>query len=241
MKIIKLSAIESTNDFLKRLAENDSASNGTIVQANFQFKGKGQLHKTWQSEAGKNLLFSVLYEFSNLKIAHRFYLNKIVSITISSVLNHYVKNVKIKWPNDIMAHNNKISGVLIENVFVGDLISKSIIGIGINVNQIKFDNLPKVTSLKKELKKEINIDFLLLELIDELNKNIQLLQNKKFSEIDKLYFKKLYRFLKPSMYYNKKNGFFMAKIIDVLQNGLLKMELEDESICLFDLKEIQFL
>jgi len=241
MKIIKLDAIDSTNDFLKMLAENNTVVSGMVVQANYQTKGRGQLHNTWYSKAGKNLLFSILYEFDDLKIERRFYLNKISSIAISTVLKRYVKNIKIKWPNDIMSFNDKISGVLIENVFKGNLISKSIIGIGLNVNQVDFGDLKKVTSLKKELKKDFDIHFILLEIIDELHKNLQLLKDSKFQEIDKLYFKNLYRYYKPSMFYNSSKGFFMAKIIDVTQNGLLKMELDDESVCVFDLKEIQFL
>ena len=240
MKIIKLSAIDSTTDFLKKLAQETAVENGTVVQAKYQTKGRGQLQNTWQSESGKNLLFSVLYKFKALKITHRFYLNKVVAIAVSTVLKQYIPNVKIKWPNDIMALNNKIAGVLIENIFNGEHISQAIIGIGLNVNQDKFDNLPKATSLKLLLKKDLDIDFILLEILDALEKMLDLLYQKDFSTIDKMYFTNLYRYQKPSMYHDK-NGFFMAKIIGVKQSGLLQMELEDESIRLFNLKEIQFL
>ena len=241
MKIIKLSAIDSTNDFLKNLAQETTVKNGTVVQANFQERGKGQLQNSWQSDMDKNLLFSILYRFDSLKITHRFYLNKIVSIAVSTILKQYIPNVKIKWPNDIMALNNKIAGVLIENNFNGEHISQAIIGIGLNVNQDKFENLPKATSLKLLLGKDFTVDFILLEILDELNKQMELLKNASFLEIDKTYIKNLYRYQKPSMYHNDRYGFFMAKIIDVTQSGLLKMELENERIRNFDLKEIQFL
>ncbi len=240
MKIIKLSAIDSTNDFLKKIVQETAVESGTVVQANYQTKGRGQLQNTWQSEADKNLLFSVLYKFDDLKITHRFYLNKVVAIAVSTVLKQYIPNVKIKWPNDIMALNNKIAGILIENIFNGEQISQAIIGVGLNVNQVKFDNLPKATSLKLLLKKDLDIDFILLEILDALEKMLDLLYQKYFSTIDKMYFTNLYRYQKPSMYHDK-NGFFMAKIIGVKQSGLLQMELEDESIRLFNLKEIQFL
>ncbi len=241
MKIIKLSAIDSTNDFLKKIVKETAVESGTVVQANYQIKGRGQLQNTWQSEVDKNLLFSVLYKFDDLKITHRFYLNKVVSITVSTVLKQYITNIKIKWPNDIMALNNKIAGVLIENIFNGEHISQAIIGVGLNVNQDKFKNLPKATSLKLLLGKDFDIDFLLLEILDELNRQMELLKNGSFLEIDKTYIKNLYRYQKPSMYHNNKYGFFMAKIIDVTQSGLLIMKLENEQIRNFDLKEIQFL
>ncbi len=241
MKIIKLNAIDSTNDFLKELAHKMQLRNGIVIKADYQTKGRGQLHNSWHSDRGKNLLFSVLYDFKDLKISNRFYLNKIVSIAVSSVLKRYIPNVKIKWPNDIMSFNKKIAGILIENVFNGNNIQKSIIGVGVNINQISFVNLPKATSLKIVLKKDLDIDFILSEILEVLEKQIFLLNAGKFTEIDTIYFKNLYRYQKPSMYYNNTKGFFMAKIIHVEKNGMLKMELEDESIAIFDLKEIQFL
>jgi len=241
MKIIKLSAIDSTNDFLKKLADKIQFVNGVVVQADYQTKGRGQLHNAWLSKAGKNLLFSVLYNFDTLQIANRFYLNKVVSIAVSSVLKRYIPNVKIKWPNDIMSFNKKIAGILIENVFSGNSIQKSIIGVGVNINQESFEDLPKATSLKIVLKRNLDIDFILQKILEVLEEQIHLLKEGKLKEIDAVYFKNLYRFQKPSMYYNGERGFFMARIIDVKKNGMLKMELEDESVTAFDLKEIQFL
>jgi BirA family biotin operon repressor/biotin-[acetyl-CoA-carboxylase] ligase len=241
MKIIKLNAIDSTNDFLKKLIQNTEVIKNVVIRAEYQTNGRGQMLKSWQSERGKNLLFSALYAFDDLKVINHFYLNKVVSIAVSTVLKRYIPNVKIKWPNDIMSFNHKVSGVLIENVFNGDLVQKSIIGVGVNVNQVNFDNLPKATSLKCILKRDLDIDFILMEILEVLDSQIMLLKEEKFSKIDTIYFKNLYRFQKPSMYYNEKFGFFMAKIVDVKKSGLLQMELEDESICTFNLKEIQFL
>ncbi len=240
MKIIKLDAIDSTNDFLKRMTLNLPLQNGTVVQTDYQFKGRGQTNNTWYSEKDKNLLFSVLYTFDNLKIKNRFYLNKIVSIAVFEVLNTYTSTIKIKWPNDIMASNKKIGGILIENIFNSNKISQTIIGVGINVNQLFFEEVSQATSLKILLDKEFNVDFILLEILDRLNKQIDLVIQEKFSEIDNLYFTNLYRFKKPAMYRDK-NGFFMGKIIHIEQTGMLKMELENESVKYFDLKEIKFL
>lgn len=104
MQIIKLSAIDSTNDYLKQLSREKKLDNFTIVVANEQTKGRGQMGSKWVSEVGKNLTFSVLVK--NVMIANEklFDWNIVVALAVLEVLEkHEIQNVSIKWPNDIMA------------------------------------------------------------------------------------------------------------------------------------------
>lgn len=113
-----------------------------------QFAGRGQFSNTWLSAAGKNLTFSVLLSPEFLNPASTFILNIAVSIAINEVLRKIIgSDCKIKWPNDIYAGNNKLGGILIENIIRGQKLKYAIIGIGINVNQRQFPDLMRSTSL----------------------------------------------------------------------------------------------
>ncbi|MBT8321842.1 MAG: biotin--[acetyl-CoA-carboxylase] ligase, partial [Eudoraea sp.] len=120
MHLIKLGATDSTNAYLKELLASKDAPDGTVVQAECQQKGRGQMGREWHSEPGKNLTFSLLKKFSNFPVTKQFLLNIISSLAVVEVLNTYdVPELKVKWPNDIMSGNQKICGILVENVVKG--------------------------------------------------------------------------------------------------------------------------
>ena len=151
MKLIKLDAIDSTNIYVKELIAKGDIKNYTAVISKYQTNGRGRNNSIWQDEPSKNLNFSLYKEFNSFKIENKFLLNIISSISVFKLLKKYnLKNLSVKWPNDIMTGNKKISGILIENNIRGKSINYSIIGIGINVNQLNFKNLPKATSLHIE-------------------------------------------------------------------------------------------
>ncbi|KAB1154628.1 biotin--[acetyl-CoA-carboxylase] ligase [Tenacibaculum aiptasiae] len=242
MKIIKLDAIDSTNSFLKEMAENSIVEDFTVVVAKSQTSGRGQMNAKWEVKSGKNLTFSVFCEFRDLQIINQKSLSYSVVLSIFEVLNRLkLPKLSVKWPNDIMSGNKKIAGVLIENVLKGKQISSSIIGIGINVNQDSFPiNLPNASSLKKILNKEFNLDLLLNEIILSLQEKIEILKKKEYSFLEKEYLKVLYKKNVPSMFKDKQNILFMGKIIGVSSIGKLQIELEDETVKEFDLKEVSF-
>ena len=131
----------------------------TIVSANQQLNGRGQMGTQWESEAGKNLTFSVLKYFKNYQIQEQFLLNIITSLAVYNTLkNLFIPNLRVKWPNDILSGNFKICGILIENNLKNNIIQSSIIGFGLNVNQLEFGNLKKASSLKKIKGKTFNLD-----------------------------------------------------------------------------------
>jgi len=242
MKIYKLSAISSTNDYLRELVFTKNAPNYTVVTTDYQTSGKGQFKNKWHSEKGKNLLFSILVEFKGLKINDQAYLNFAISLAVYDVLITYLPTVKIKWPNDILSRHKKIAGILIENSVKNGRLQHSIIGIGLNVNQINFPlNLPNATSLKKELVHSFNRDKLLEKIVLSVQKKIALLKNESFSILKKTYLKHLYKINKPTMFQDLEQNRFMGKIIDVSNEGLLKVELENETIREFAVKEIAFI
>jgi BirA family biotin operon repressor/biotin-[acetyl-CoA-carboxylase] ligase len=241
MNIIKLNAIDSTNSFLKKLSTEKVLSDYTIVCAEYQTKGRGQMGTKWQSNNGKNLIFSMLINFEDLPIDYRFYISMAVSLGIISTLNTKVDgNFKIKWPNDIMSGKDKLAGILIENTFKGTNINRSIIGIGLNVNQEDFsESLKNVTSLKKLTKQNIDRDLLLNQLIINIQSEILLLKEKKFDLLKEKYLNQLYGFNLEMNFVDKNNITFTGKIIGVTEDGKLKILDKNKAIRKFNLKEIR--
>jgi BirA family biotin operon repressor/biotin-[acetyl-CoA-carboxylase] ligase len=158
-KIIFFKEIESTNKFLK---ENDFAS-GTIVVAEEQKKSYGKLGSRWVSPRG-GLWFSFVI---NEKMKNPVKYLKPVAVAINGTLKKYKINSAIKKPNDILVDGKKICGILIENDFYS---GKIIIGIGTNVNNDppQKTNLPAV-SLKQVLRKEIDLNKMLIDLITAID------------------------------------------------------------------------
>jgi BirA family biotin operon repressor/biotin-[acetyl-CoA-carboxylase] ligase len=230
MMIIKLNATESTNTFLKEMCHNNEVENYTVVYSENQSKGRGQMNFKWDSESGKNLTLSILVKYSSLEISKRFYISKVISLAIYKVINSLVKvSVAIKWPNDILTASKKE-------------IQHSIVGIGLNVNQELFVNLPNATSLKMITDQEYDLDLLLKKLIDSIKLYCKLIEENKFDSIDEQYLKCLYKYEKPSMYRDVlKDRQFLGKIVGTSGDGKLRVELENENIKEFNLKEIEFL
>jgi BirA family biotin operon repressor/biotin-[acetyl-CoA-carboxylase] ligase len=240
LKIIKLNAIASTNSFLKELAQNSTLENWTVVWAKSQTNGRGQQESNWISEPYKNLTTSVYISNFNLEISNQKYLNFAISLAIFEVLfSHKIKNISIKWPNDILSGNKKICGILIENTIKGSKIENSIIGFGLNVNQQKFpDFLKDATSLKNIANKEFDLDALLIEVIEKMQQKINMLSAKKYATLETEYLNVLYKKNIPTMFKDSNDVLFMGKIIGISSLGNLQIEMEDETVKEFGIKEV---
>ncbi len=240
MPIIKLNAIDSTNDYLKLLAKEKKLENYTVVTANYQTKGKGQRGNEWVSEEGKNLIMSVLIEEKSIKSNQLFTLNIAITLSVTEALKK-LDNFRctIKWPNDIMSDSKKIGGILIENNVKSDGSISSIVGIGINVNQTNFIHLPKATSLITISNKEYNLDVLVELLIISIKKHILLLNSS--GDLWSKYHQLLFKIDVPMAFEDNQGKRFMGIIKGVTSNGLLALLLEDDTIKYFDVKEIQML
>ena len=242
MKLVKLNAIDSTNSYLKNLIKQTTVENWTVIIAEHQTNGKGQFDNKWVCDKGKNLTISILSKFKNLKVQQQFYLNYGVSIALYNVLKYYIpEKLSVKWPNDILSANHKICGILIESSINNSNVNHAIIGIGLNVNQVEFPStILNVTSLKKILNKNIDKDELLDKIILEIQYQLVLIQQQQFEEIKSQYEKVLYKRGVPSMFVDTNDNAFLGKIIGVTTKGKLQVELVDETLQEYDLKEIKF-
>ncbi|WET03467.1 biotin--[acetyl-CoA-carboxylase] ligase [Flavobacterium sp. YJ01] len=241
MKLIKLDAIDSTNDFLKSLASQDELANFTVVTAENQTKGKGQVGGVWKSEAGKNLTMSVLVKdflFSNGEV---FNLSVLVSLAVAEVLKSLnIPEICVKWPNDILSYNKKLVGILIENTLKSDGRIVSVVGIGINVNQTDFSELPTASSISVISGKTFDKEKLAILIVEKLKEKIQLWKtsSEKFWN-DYLNF--LFKKGIPTAFRDNNNQDFMGIIQGVSSIGKLQVLLEDDSVAEFEIKEVKML
>lgn len=242
MHLIKLDAIDSTNAYLKDLALQNQLEDDTVVYTPNQRKGRGQLGSGWTSEQGKNLTFSILKNFSNLQVSHKVWVNSLVAFAIIEVLQGMaVPKLRVKWPNDIMSGNHKICGILIENVLQGTQIRKTIIGIGLNVNQTVFEGLPNASSLQLLLKRPIVLEPLLLELSATISNRLKGIAEIPWEKLKADYESLLYRKDIPTAFEDANGLQFMGIIRTIDQNGKLWVADEDGQVKSYGLKEIKLL
>ena len=242
MKLIKLNAIDSTNRFLKDLANDQTVENFTVVTATHQTHGKGQMGSKWLSESGKNITISILIKELLTKINHIYILNVAVALGIIDALQcNHVPGLSIKWPNDIMSDTKKIGGILIENILKANNNIISIIGIGINVNQTHFETLHKASSLALIMNKTIDKDLLQNQIIDKVKEYTSRITESNNQELWNLYHTLLFKKNTPTVFQDLHHNTFMGIIKGVLPQGKLEVILENDSTQVFDVKEIQML
>jgi len=242
MNIIKLNAIDSTNDFLKELSKKQVLENFSVIVTKNQSNGKGQMGATWDSEVGKNLIMSVLVKDILSNIEEIFHLNVAVALSVVQVLEKLnIPKLSIKWPNDILSDTKKLCGILIENTIKSDSKIESVVGIGLNVNQNKFNNLPKASSLYVVMQKEFNIDILLNRIIFQIKKNCSLILSNQEEKLWKEFHKYLFKLNVPMPFEDADKNRFMGIIQLVTKDGKLQVVFEDDSVKNFGIKEIQML
>ncbi|MBG6130914.1 BirA family biotin operon repressor/biotin-[acetyl-CoA-carboxylase] ligase [Aquimarina sp. EL_43] len=242
MHIIKVDAIDSTNTFLRDLNREKHFTTPVCVIARKQLLGKGQMGTIWQSNPGENLTCSVFMPIERLPLTDQFYVSIATSLAVCDTLNRLmVPKLSIKWPNDILSDRQKLCGILIENVVKNGSMIGAIIGIGININQIEFDNLPQAGSLKQVLGQNLNIEEVLQSLLVQLEKRFSELCVSNFVNLKKEYEAVLFRKNKPSTFLDVEGESFVGIIKTITNEGKLQVLIEDEIISDFDLKEIKLL
>ena len=242
MNIIKLDAIDSTNSYLKKIILEKDISDYTIVTANFQTEGKGQLGYMWESEDSKNLLCSIYKKDLGIKVEDQFVLSMLVSLSIIRTLEKLnLPKLYIKWPNDIMSGNKKICGILVENMVKQNSIKESVIGIGLNVNQDTFKNLPKGTSINKIKGVAFKIEKLLNDLVNNIKKQFIDFNQSKIDLVFRQYEDVLYRMNIPSTFKNSEGDVFTGFIKGVNNLGRLKVLLEDNLTKSYSIKDISLM
>jgi len=159
--------VDSTNTCL--MADRQQCNDGTVYAALFQTAGRGQKGNRWESKAGENLTFSILFKPESLPATEQFLLSQIVALGLVDYLAEKGVTATVKWPNDIYAGNRKICGTLIEPVLADGRVSAAVAGIGLNLNQLDFDpSLPNPTSLRCETGREYDIQVELPILLDRI-------------------------------------------------------------------------
>jgi BirA family biotin operon repressor/biotin-[acetyl-CoA-carboxylase] ligase len=242
MNIIKLDATDSTNAYLKNAMLSEVLDDYTVVTARTQLKGRGQPGSTWQSETGKNLTFSLLKRFDGFPAREQFLLNMATSLAVVEALSTWqVPDITIKWPNDILSGNTKVCGILIENMVNSSQIQSSVIGIGLNVNQLVFRDLPNASSLKLLLGRTLPLDEVLTGILHRLHTWLQQIEGERIADLREPYEMRLFRKDKPSTFMSANGETFMGFIRGISETGKLMTELEDAHLREFDLKEIQLL
>ncbi|MFL2595316.1 MAG: biotin--[acetyl-CoA-carboxylase] ligase [Flavobacteriaceae bacterium] len=235
MHIIKLDAIDSTNDSLRKLILEKKPTTPTVVVSQYQKKGKGQRGQVWISQAGKNLMFSLYMPNFTLPTRRVFSINKIVSACLLHWLSSFqIPNICVKWPNDILSGDSKLAGILIESNVLQSTVNSIIIGVGLNVNQVEFQNLPNATSMQLLTGKNYDIDTLLLSLMTRLIESL----TPPLKNCNDDYHKYLYG-LGQSRLFLKDNKTFEGIIQSVNSEGKLVLE-TTAGMQVFDVKELQF-
>lgn len=240
-EIIHISETNSTNNYLKELLQTQNVDQGTVVWADFQSAGKGQRGNGWESEAGKNILFSIVLFPGFVKAGEQFILSQIVSLAVANCLQEYTKSISIKWPNDIYWNEKKICGILLENTILEDNIGHSVAGIGININQENFrSDAPNPVSLKQITNRDYNLEEILKTVVDNINVYYQQIKIGKTDSLIKQYKESLFR--KDGYHlYNDGISNFLARIQDVDSSGILILKTKEGEERHFAFKEVKYI
>lgn len=241
--IVKLSEVNSTNTYVKELLSNSKPLlDGTVIMADHQFAGRGQNNNVWESKPGENLTFSIYLNPTFLAVNQQFELNKAVCLGIIDYLNLIIGDeFKIKWPNDIYYQDKKIGGILIENITKGYQLKDSVVGIGLNINQKEFGDLNnRASSLSKILHQNYDLDKLLAQICQSIEKRYLQLKAGKLQLLHDDYLKRLFR-INELHQYNIENQNFEGIIKGVTPTGRLTLQLLGGKLMDLDLKEVKFI
>jgi len=240
MRIVKLHTTDSTNDYLKSLAKEEKLKEDTVVWALEQTNGRGQMGTKWSTAPSKNLTFSVFRKVQQITINQQFYALMAASLAVKDVLKKLlIKNVSVKWPNDILSGNKKICGILIENIIKKGELNAMVIGVGLNVNQTAWKNVPRATSIKTQTGIHFDTQEILNMLLEQFHYYVKLLLDGDLNKIKEDYESYLFRKNKPSTFLNSDNEQFVGIIKGVTNQGKLILLEEDNVINHYDLKEIE--
>lgn len=243
---IHLEEVKSTNSWLLEALSSgqDALPEGTVVYTMRQTAGRGQVGNSWESEADKNLSFSLLLRPSFVPIPQQFVLSEVCCVGVLLGLQQLgVPSLTIKWPNDIYAGDDKLCGILIEHRLMGGVLSESVLGVGINVNQTRWiGNAPNPTSLKLQ-GIDTTPELVLDAVTRQLSSLYALLKDEPSGAlaIHKLFVEHLYRRHGFYPYVDVQTGEpFSAELAGVEANGPIVLRTEDGSVRKYWFKEVRF-
>jgi BirA family biotin operon repressor/biotin-[acetyl-CoA-carboxylase] ligase len=229
----------STNEWLIAHSYLRKMPEGTLVVTKNQTRGKGQRGSDWVAEASSSLTFSILLRPVFILPSQAFDLSICTALAIHQCLNDLRPGFFIKWPNDIFFQDKKIAGVLIENQFRNKHYQNAIIGIGLNINQNNFKDLPKAISLRQILGISFPAEKVMCKICELLEGYYLQLRAGNFNSLKEMYITRLYGF-GEWRFFKVYENIFRAKITDIHRNGHLQLTLPSGDIQNFNIKQLKF-
>ncbi|MBO5716658.1 MAG: biotin--[acetyl-CoA-carboxylase] ligase [Alistipes sp.] len=227
----------STNDE----ARKECYDHLDAIWSEYQTSGRGQRGHSWHSAEGENVTFSVVLKPTFLPVVEQFLLSEVVALALVDTMAEYGIECRIKWTNDLYAGNSKLAGVLIEHQLSTEGIVRTIVGIGLNINQREFPaDLPNPTSMA--LLRSASFDR--REVLERYMANLEawygrLLEGNK-SAIEERYRELMYHLDEQHIYALASGEKFRAIIRGVRPSGELRLEHEDGTIREYAFKEVEF-
>ena len=235
--IYRFDITASTNDD----ARDEKYREGDVVWADFQTAGRGQRGHVWHSQKGENLTFSVVLEPLFVPIAEQFSVSEVVALSLVDMLAEYGIEAKIKWTNDIYVGDKKLVGILIEHSLSSATLRRTIVGVGINVNQTEFDSsIPNPVSMAQLLGKQLDAEEVLKCFTNHLQHNYESLREGAKAELHERYNNLLYRKNEWHTYALPSGERFRAKIVGTAPSGALCLENEQGETKDYLFKEVEF-
>ena len=238
-------SIGSTNTYLRELNGGDPAYDYEVAVADFQTAGRGQKGNTWESEQGKNLLFSILAHPKGIKVQEQFYISEAIALAVSDAViaaagPEYAADFSVKWSNDIYFKDFKMAGILIENTLQGSSILDTVVGVGLDVNQEVFvSDAPNPISLKNITGRDYDRDALLDDIIARFIGYMEKDPDARF-QVDQLYRDRLYR-RHGYHRFRDESGVFEACIEGIRPDGCLMLQTRSGEHRTYEFKQVQFI
>ena len=236
---LHLPQCQSTNDeLLKRLSAPEMVvQEGYLISTDHQTSGRGQRGSVWESQPGANLLFSLYLKPSFLPMKHTFWLSAAVATSIRIALAEFGVHLKVKWPNDLLSEDAKMGGILIENATSGSNLERSVVGIGLNVNQVK---LPVgACSMASITGETFDRDFVLQKILESIFLQYHTLRRNGWEKIRSGYYAGLYRMGTVHSYFLPDGTAFSAILKGITEEGQLVL-LTQTGEKRFGFKEVLF-
>ena len=239
---IHLTSVDSTNQFAHNFISKTNPIEGTVIRADEQLAGRGQFGSSWLAAPGENITLSVILCPKSLLVKQQFVLNAAMSLGVYDFINEVLEKpigLAIKWPNDIYIGQKKLAGMLIENILKGSYLDKTIVGIGVNVNQELFDPaLPNPSSMFLNSGVKYDINKILFQLYAALERQYLRIQAGKSKEIISDYTTRLFQIGILAKYKIAANQEIVEGVIEgVDEIGRLLLKI-NEAHNSFDLKQI---
>ena len=221
----ELITVSSTNIYAMQQVQQGLAAHGNTYFAYEQTAGKGQRGKSWNAEAGKNILMSTVLNTESITLYNQFGVSIAVALAAHHIFSKYAGDeTKIKWPNDIYWRDRKAAGILIENIIRGNQWLWAIAGVGININQTSFDtSLSNAVSLKQITGREQDVISMAKELSQQIVFHFQQFVNGKFYELLQQYNSLLYK-KDETIKLKKANAVFECVVKAVNLHGELEVD-----------------